>query len=120
MYNGTQLRLPWTTWVRARTIGATLTMAGWHSRAMAAASCGVRVLTEPLPNDTPPDDAVPGCTSRLLAPIDWMVLATAFFDPWPMPTMAMTAATPMMMPSVVRAERMTLRLRAFRAVFRVR
>ena len=30
--------------------------------------------------------------------------------------MAMTAATPMMMPSVVRAERMTLRRRARKAV----
>src|SRR5438067_2277547 len=44
-----------------------------------------------------------------------MVWATAAFDPWPISTIAMTAATPMTMPSVVRADRMILRLRALRA-----
>ena len=35
----------------------------------------------------------------------WMALD----EPWPISIMAITAATPMMMPSVVRADRMTLR-----------
>src|SRR5262245_39372149 len=36
--------------------------------------------------------------------------------PWPMLTMAMTAATPMMMPRVVRSERMALRRNARSAI----
>src|SRR5882724_4685101 len=41
-------------------------------------------------------------------------------EPWPISSMAMTAATPMTMPSVVSADRMTLRRSARRAVFMVR
>src|SRR5262245_55019688 len=43
----------------------------------------------------------------------------AVFEPSPISAMAMTAATPMTMPSVVNAERMTLRRRACRAIFAV-
>ncbi len=45
-----------------------------------------------------------------------MVFCTAVLEPWPISVMAMTADTPMMMPSVVRAERITLRRKARRAV----
>ena len=45
--------------VRARTTGATLSTAG-HSRLMASASWGVRVMTLPEPKLTPPLAAVPG------------------------------------------------------------
>ena len=82
-----------------------------QSRQMASASCGVSVMTLPLPKLTPPLAAVPGMISRLLAPMLAMVFCTAMLEPWPISVMAMTAATPMMMPSVVSAERMTLRLR---------
>ena len=41
--------------------------------------------------------------------IDWEA-------PWPISRMAMTAATPMMTPSVVRIVRMGLRVRALRAM----
>ena len=41
-------------------------------------------------------------------------------EPWPISIMAMTAATPMTMPSVVRAERMTLRRSAWRGHAAVR
>ncbi len=41
--------------------------------------------------------------------IDWAA-------PWPISRMAMTAATPMMTPSVVRPVRMTLRVSALRAM----
>jgi hypothetical protein len=44
-----------------------------------------------------------------------MLAIVAFTDadePWPMSTIAMTAATPITMPSVVSAERMTLRRNA--------
>ena len=44
--------------------------------------------------------------------VAWMALE----EPLPISIMAMTAATPMTMPSVVRAARMTLRLRPCRAV----
>src|SRR6266702_3707222 len=52
---------------------------------------------------------------RLFAPMLRMVWATAAFEPCPISTIAMTAETPMTIPSVVRAERMTLRPRALRA-----
>src|SRR6266436_5837581 len=49
-----------------------------------------------------------------------IVFWIAVDDPWPISVMAITAPTPMMMPSVVRAERMTLRRRARMAVRRMR
>ncbi len=51
----------------------------------------------------------------MLAMVRW----TALDEPWPISIMAMTAATPMTMPSVVRAARRTLRRRPPRAVWRV-
>ena len=113
------MRLPKTTCVRARTIGATARTAG-HSRRIASASCGVRVMMLPLPNVTPPLDAVPGCTSRLFAPMLAMIFLIAVDDPWPISIMVMTAPTPITMPSMVRAERMTLRRRACTAIRSVR
>ena len=76
---------------------------------MASASRGVNVMTLLLPKLTPPVDAAPGITSRLFAPMLAMVFCTARLLPWPISVMAITAATPMTMPSVVNAERMTLR-----------
>jgi hypothetical protein len=87
---------------------------------MASASSGVSVMTLPLPKLTPPLDAVPGWTRRLLAPMLLMVCWTAVEEPWPMFSMAMTAATPMMMPRAVSDDRITLRRSARRAVIRVR
>jgi len=51
-----------------------------------------------------------------LAPILAMVALMALAEPLPISIMAMTAATPITMPSVVRAARMMLRLRPCRAV----
>src|SRR5262245_28825704 len=56
----------------------------------------------------------------MLAPMLAMVCLTADEEPWPISIMAMTADTPMTMPKVVRAERMMLRRRAFKAIFSVR
>ncbi len=109
MYAGTQFLLPKTTCVRARTRGATRVTAGLHSRSRASASAGVRVSTLPAPRVTPPLEALPGMMRRLLAPMFWMVRAMAALEPSPISAMAMTAATPMTMPSVVSAERMMLR-----------
>ncbi len=50
MYRGTQFLLAKVAWVRVRTTVATELMAR-HSREMASASWGVRVMTLPLPND---------------------------------------------------------------------
>ena len=105
--------------MRVRTMVATLLTAG-QSRAMASASCGVSVMTLPLPKVTPPLDAVPGMTSKLLAPMLAMVFCTAMAEPWPISVMAMTADTPMTMPSVVSDERITLRRRARSAVLTMR
>jgi hypothetical protein len=69
---------------------------------MASQSSGVRVMTLPAPKLTPPLAAVPGMMSRLLAPMLAIVFWMASDDPAPISIMAMTAATPMMMPSVVR------------------
>ncbi len=87
-----------------------------HSLRMASPSWGVRVMTLPAPKLTPPLEAVPGRTSRLLAPMLAMVCWMAVEEPCPISIMAMTAATPMMMPRVVRAARRTLRRRPFSAV----
>ena len=73
-------------------------------------------MTLPAPKLTPPLEAVPGKINRLLAPILAMVAWMALDEPLPISIMAMTAATPMTMPSVVKAARMTLRLRPCSAV----
>ena len=59
-------------------------------------------------------------TRRLLAPMLAIVFCTAWVEPWPISVMAITAATPMTMPSVVRAERKTLRRMAVVAMPKVR
>src|SRR5262245_50430585 len=86
---------------------------------MALASSGVNVTMLPEPKLTPPLAAAPGMIKRLLAPILSMVFFTAVLVPWPISVMAMTAATPMTMPSVVNAERMTLRPKACKAIRQV-
>src|SRR5262245_37645965 len=58
--------------------------------------------------------------SRLLAPMLAMVCLTAVEDPWPISIMAITAATPMMIPRVVRAERRTFRRRPTTAMRKMR
>jgi hypothetical protein len=78
------------------------------------------VMMLPMPKLTPPELAVPGMISRLLAPMLRIVCCTAALAPWPISTMAMTAATPMTMPSVVSAERMTFRLSDLKARSSVR
>ena len=65
--------------------------------------------TLPAPKVTPPLDAVPGRTSRLLAPVLAIVFAIAAEEPFPISIIAITAAIPITMPRIVRAERVTLR-----------
>src|SRR5512133_2106263 len=61
------------------------------------------------PKRLPP---LPGKMVSMLEPMFWMRAMEAFLEPWPMPIMAMTAPTPMMMPSMVRKARVLFRVMA--------
>jgi hypothetical protein len=73
-------------------------------------------MTVPAPKLTPPLEALPGRTIRLAVPMLAMVRWIAFDEPRPSSIMAMTAATPMTIPSAVSAARKTLRRRPLKAV----
>jgi len=77
-------------------------------------------VTLPVPKVTPPVEAVPGWISRTFAPILEMPLRIACDEPAPISIMAITAPTPMTMPSVVRTARMGFRRSALSAVRIVR
>src|SRR5882724_3782764 len=81
-------------------------------------SSQVKVGCDPNPPNTPLCDDDPGRTIRRFVPIDENASSTRAFAPSPITTMAMKAATPMMMPSAVRNERMVLRPRARKATRR--
>ena len=119
MLVGDQLRLPKTHCMRQSTLGAAIRTA-LHSRAMASQSAGVSVMRPPLPELAPALTASLGSTCTTLAPMAAMVRWRASEEPWPISTMVMTAAMPMVMPRQVRMERMALRRRAWRAVRVVR
>ena len=89
-----------TTGATAMTSGAT----EWSSRA--SASLTVRVLAAPRPARTPPAPVVlPGTTVIRLVPSAVIRPVTYCRAPRPMPTVRMTAATPMRIPSAVSSER---------------
>ena len=79
----------------------------------------VSVDTPPQPERTPPEVVAPGMTIKRFVPRLWICFCTAASAPCPMLTMVITAATPMMMPSIVRMERSLLRRSARKAVRRV-
>ena len=83
---------------------------------MAAMSESLSVVREPLPRLTPPLVMAPGVMMTRLAPRLSICLSTAACAPEPMAMDAMTAPTPMMIPSMVRSERLMLRRSAFHAV----
>ena len=99
-------------------MGATASMAG-HCCSICSPSVGVSVGRLPEPKLTPLLAAAPGKMIRLLAPMLAIVFWMAVFEPWPMPVMAMTAATPMITPSAVSAERILFRRKAPKAVRQV-
>ena len=86
---------------------------------MASASSRVRVGWEPIPILRPPDVVLPGRMMMRLLPM--LEICSEIFSLAPVPTasMAMTAPTPMMIPSMVRAERILLTRRARRDIFSV-
>ena len=67
---------------------------------MAVASSEERVWAVPAPPRTPPELEEPGRMKIRLEPSPRIWLETAFWEPWPTAMRAMTAPTPMTMPSV--------------------
>src|SRR5215216_2849812 len=73
----------------------------WTCWEIASASEAFSEVALPAPVRAPPDDELPGMMVKRLVPRPCSWLLTEALAPWPSATMAMTAATPMMMPSVV-------------------
>jgi len=86
---------------------------------MASASSTVRVPAPNAPLRAPPWLKLPEKTSRTFCPSAAIWDSTIDFAPLPMLTIAMTAPTPMMMPSAVRMERMVLRRSARKETVKV-
>ena len=105
------------TWPLARTTGVARRTMG-QSFAMASQSALVREARPPAPVLTPLLEMAPGRIFSVSAPMEAMVFLIWSVDPWPISTMAITAAMPMMMPRMVRAARMGLRTRALMQVLR--
>src|SRR5882724_11680469 len=100
--------LPVTSWDLALTVGVTIATLG-TSRLIASRSSTVSVL---VPLCTPPTFCAPALTKRRFVPILSIWACTEACAPCPMLTIAITADTPMMMPSIVRMARILLRRRA--------
>ena len=102
-----QLVLPLTSDVCALDTGATAAMSGAVGAvAKAAASRSVSVDAEPRPPRMPPIEVeLPGETISRLLPSELIWALTCADAPCPRPTVSMTAAMPIRMPSIVRAER---------------
>src|SRR5712691_958778 len=82
---------------------------------IASASLALSVVALPAPERAPPLELLPDMIVRRLVPSPDNWLLTDALAPSPSATMAMTAATPMMMPSVVRMLRPLLARNAARA-----
>jgi len=104
--------------VRARTTGAAARTAG-ASLSIASASSGIRVITLPVPKLIPALDAVPGMIMRVLAPMLEIVCFIAEEEPLPISIIVMTAEIPMIIPSIVRIDRMMFLRIALSAVRRI-
>src|SRR5262249_45364384 len=91
------------------------------SRLMASMSSTVSVLelVAPVPLRTPPTFCAPAPTKSRFVPTLAICSCTEACAPWPMLTMAITAETPMTMPSMVRAERILLRASARKAIRKI-
>ena len=83
---------------------------------MAAASSSVSVTLAPLPILIPPEVTLPDITTMRLLPIELICSWIRSVAPEPTDTMAITAATPIMMPSIVRPERRRFAANAARAM----
>src|SRR5262245_15130524 len=112
-----QLRLPLTTCPADRDTGVTYATAG-HSARTASTSSSV-IVDCPVKMRAPDCVATPGKIIRKLVPSEEIWAWIAACEPWPTAIIAMTQATPMMMPRAVSAERILLRPIAFRATLRI-
>ncbi len=110
-----QLVFPNTTWAVPRTVGVARATAG-QSAAIAFASSSDRVWTEPVPSRIPPLVTLPDRTMMMLLPMLRICSSIRAVAPDPTATIAITAATPMMIPSMVRADRSLLTLSALNAI----
>ncbi|KUG22806.1 hypothetical protein ASZ90_007417 [hydrocarbon metagenome] len=99
-------------------MGATAATAE-HSLSMASASAVVNVDWLPPPILTPPCEVLPGMTMIKLLPILEICAETFRLTPVPTASMIITALTPIMIPSMVRAERILLTHNALSAILRV-
>src|SRR5215472_9393446 len=106
-----QLSLPKTACTPVALPGAPSATDG-HSRAMASTSARTRVCVFPQPMDMPPRFIEPALTKSIFDPIAAICCCTCSRAPWPKATMAITAPTPIMIPSMVRPERSLLRASA--------
>ena len=89
------------------------------SRRIASASSIFNVPALPQPVRTPLAVMLPEKIRITFSPRLAICASTCAFAPLPMPTIAMTAPTPMMMPSTVRTERSLFRRRARKAILKV-
>ena len=109
-----QLRPLASTCARSRTSGLTATALA-TSRRIPSASSIVSVEALPQPERIPPVVKLPGKTVMTFSPRLATWASTCALAPLPMLTIAMTAPTPMIMPSAVRMERILLRRSARKA-----
>ncbi len=109
-----QLELPATTCPVPRSDGAATTTPS-TSTAIACASSSVSVCAAPVPSRTPLAVVEPGKTSIRFEPRFFSCSRTRSCAPPPMASIAITAATPMIMPSIVSDDRSLLMRSAFSA-----
>src|SRR5207302_11300744 len=109
-----QLVPPATAWALVCDDGAAAATSG-TSWAMASASASLSDVRVPVPRLTPPLLTAPGMTMTRLAPRLSICASTAACAPEPIAIEVITAPTPMMMPSIVKMDRVALRRMACRA-----
>src|SRR5579884_1184466 len=113
-----QLSFSYTTWAEVCVPGAAAATLG-HSFSIAVTSSRTSVLVLPHPNLRPPKFLEPELTKSMLEPRFAICFCTVWSAPCPIPTIAITAPTPMMMPSMVRTERILFRASARKAICNV-
>src|SRR3990170_3671549 len=109
---------PYTTCATPLNTGATSEIAEL-SFWIASASANVSVDCVPEPIRTPPAVVAPGSTIRILPPMLEMNSEILLLAPAPTATIAITAPTPMMIPSMVRAERILFTQSARRDILKI-
>ncbi len=109
-----QFMFPYTARPPVRTPGATYATAE-HSFSMNSASSAVNVGREPAACRMPPMLAAPGKTTSTFVPSAWICCSILCWAPCPIATIAITAPTPMITPSIVSKDRILLRFKEWSA-----